>query len=132
MKGQSFSFKRAFSEDDVLTFADLVGDQNPLHTDPVYASKTSFGKPIVHGMLVASLFSTLVGMLCPGEKCLYLGQSIKFTKPVFPNDLLTVSGTVMLKIESLKMLKMSMEIFCRSDLVVKGESQVKFLEENSE
>ena len=62
--GQSFSIEHCFGSDEVDAFAALTGDYNPLHVDPDYAAGTEFGDRIVHGMLLASLFSTLASSFC--------------------------------------------------------------------
>ncbi|MBU6370917.1 MAG: MaoC family dehydratase [Patescibacteria group bacterium] len=92
--GDSASFERSFSEADVVTFATLSGDTNPLHTDETYAQATKFGRRIVHGMLVGSLVSRFVGMHIPGKRCLFLSESLSFKHPVFIGDALVVTGTV--------------------------------------
>src|SRR6185295_7235732 len=72
--GQSAQFEMLVTEEMVGQFAQLSGDQNPLHVDHQYAAGTSFGAPIAHGMLLASFFSRLVGMHLPGKRALYLSQ----------------------------------------------------------
>ena len=72
-----------FSQEDVNRFAEVTGDNNPVHTDAAFAAKTMFKKPIMHGMLGASLFSKVFGTLFPGEGTIYLKQSLSFLKPMF-------------------------------------------------
>ena len=67
----------------MATFAKVTGDNNPVHLDPAYAAKTFFKKPIMHGMLGASLFSKVFGTLFPGEGTIYLKQSLSFLKPMY-------------------------------------------------
>ncbi|HWY35076.1 MAG TPA: MaoC family dehydratase, partial [Nitrosopumilaceae archaeon] len=64
-------------------FAEVTGDKNPVHLDPEYAAKTMFKRPIMHGMLGASLFSKVFGTLFPGEGTIYLKQSLNFLKPMY-------------------------------------------------
>jgi acyl dehydratase len=75
------SFK--FSQDEVNRFAEVTGDKNPVHLDADYAAKTMFKRPIMHGMLSASLFSKVFGTLFPGEGTIYLKQSLSFLKPMY-------------------------------------------------
>ena len=77
--GMVFKTSHTFSADDVLAFARLSGDFSPLHVDPEYASGSEFGAQVVHGMLLASLFSRLVGMKIPGEP----GGLLRKTELVF-------------------------------------------------
>jgi len=124
----TFSFTRTVTKEDVSVFAILSGDLNPLHVDESFGKNSKFGKNVVHGMLTASLFSTLVGMYCPGEKCLYLGQTLQFKMPLFYDETVDVKGTVVSKVDALKMLKMKTEIYRGKDLILTGEAQVQLLD----
>lgn len=125
--GSKYSFKKSFSDDDILAFATLTGDFNPLHINPAHGQRI-FERNIVHGMLLGSLFSTLVGMYCPGKNCLYLSQDIEFIKPIYPNQRVTVKGTVMNKVEALKILTIKTEILVNKIIAIKGYAKVKVLE----
>lgn len=78
--GSYAQMQHAFSQETVNHFAGICGDNNPLHTDPRFASKTMFKGTIVHGILVSSLFSTLFGRAIHGA--IYMGQTLTFRKPV--------------------------------------------------
>ena len=73
--GDTYSHEFQFSQEEVNQFAQVTGDKNPVHTDAAYAATTMFKKPIMHGMLSASLFSKVFGTLFPGEGTIYLKQS---------------------------------------------------------
>lgn len=75
--------KFQFSQEEVIRFAEVTGDKNPVHLDAAYAAKTMFRRPIMHGMLSASLFSKVFGTLFPGEGTIYLKQSLNFLKPMY-------------------------------------------------
>lgn len=90
--GDEASFAKTISESDVYTFGGITGDLNPAHFNQEYAKGTFFKDRIAHGMLVSSLFSTCFGMYLPGPGAIYLGQEIKFTKPVYFGD--TITATV--------------------------------------
>ena len=75
-------------------FAKISGDNNPLHIDEYYASKTQFGKRVCHGMLLASFFSRLIGMYMPGKNALYFSQTLNFQTPCFVGDKVTIEGEV--------------------------------------
>lgn len=83
--GQIFTHDFSFSQEEVNRFADVTGDKNPVHLNAEYAAKTMFKKPIMHGMLSASLFSKVFGTLFPGEGTIYLKQSLSFMKPMYVN-----------------------------------------------
>lgn len=125
--GGEYSFNRTFTNNDILSFAQLTGDFNPLHINPNHGQKI-FRQNIVHGMLVGSLFSTLVGMYCPGKNCLYLSQEIRFLKPIYPNQEMTIKGTVIDKVNALKILSLKTEIIVEGKVVVRGLAKVKVLE----
>jgi 3-hydroxybutyryl-CoA dehydratase len=84
--GQSAELTRTLSEADVRAFAELTGDFNPVHVDAAAAAASSFGERIVHGMLTASLLSTVLAMQLPGPGAIYLSQSVKFLRPVKLGD----------------------------------------------
>ena len=92
--GYSASFTKTVSEHDVYTFAGLSGDFNPAHVNEVEAQKGMFGKRIAHGMLSAGFISTVLGTLLPGPGTIYMGQELRFTKPVFFGDTITATATV--------------------------------------
>ena len=82
---QEYLHEFKFSQSEVLKFAELTGDNNPVHTDDTYASKTIFKRPVIHGMLGASIFSKVFGTLFPGEGTIYLGQNLNFMRPMYPD-----------------------------------------------
>jgi acyl dehydratase len=73
----------------VRRFIDITGDVNPLHVDDDFAASTRFGRRVLHGMLTASIFSTMVGMLIPGPGAIYRSQSLTFLRPVHVGDTVT-------------------------------------------
>jgi acyl dehydratase len=82
-KGETYNHEFKFTQQEVNQFAEVTGDRNPVHTDAEYAAKTMFKRPIMHGMLSASLFSKVFGTLFPGEGTIYLKQSLNFMKPMY-------------------------------------------------
>ena len=87
--GQKASLTKTVTQKDLDHFIAITGDTNPLHVDQAFAQKTFFGERIAHGMLSASLFSTLVGMHIPGTGAIYKSQTLEFLRPVFINDTIT-------------------------------------------
>jgi len=86
--GQKVSIKKTITQEDLSHFIAITGDKNPLHVDESFAKQTFFGQKIAHGMLSASLFSTLVGMHIPGIGAIYKSQTLEFLRPVFIGDTL--------------------------------------------
>ncbi|HZS95280.1 MAG TPA: MaoC family dehydratase [Terriglobales bacterium] len=79
--GEEAAFSKTFTQDDVELFSRLSGDTNPVHLDEAYAGQMRFGGRIIHGMLVASLISTVLGTELPGAGSIYLGQQLSFRAP---------------------------------------------------
>jgi len=127
-KGDVYFFKRNISKQDVMDFAEIIGDFNPLHVDADFGKKSQFNGNIVHGMLAGSLFSTLVGMHCIGEKSLYISQTLNFRHPIYYDDTLTVKGTVIDKSDAIKIITLKTEILKDGKLIIDGEAKVKVLE----
>ena len=92
--GDTKSYQRTISQADVLAFGSLTKDMNKAHFDETYAKTTIFKKPIIHGMLLGSLFSKIFGLEYPGEGTIYCSQTLKFLKPAYPDQPLTVRVTV--------------------------------------
>ena len=87
--GDSAEITKTIEQSDVDAFADVTGDRNPIHVDEEFAKTTRFGKRIAHGMLTASLISSVLANKLPGEGSVYLGQTLQFVAPVFPGDEIT-------------------------------------------
>ena len=92
--GTKTKFTVQINESLINEFARISGDNNPLHMDERYATKTPFGKRICHGMLLASFFSKLIGMHLPGKNSLYFSQTLDFQLPCFLGDTVTLEGEV--------------------------------------
>ena len=88
--GDTASFQKTVSEEDIVAFARATGDEQPLHLDDSYAAKTRFKRRLAHGMLSAGLISAALGTkLAPQATVVYLSQSLRFLRPVFPGDTVT-------------------------------------------
>lgn len=87
--GQEESMKKTFFKDDVDKFAALTGDYSRLHTDARFAKQSIYGRPVVHGVLAASLISSVMGMKLPGEGTVLVEEQVRFLKPVFYGDTVT-------------------------------------------
>lgn len=126
--GATVEFSHRITSEDLERFAAVSGDHNPLHMDESFAEASTFGLRVVHGMFLASLFSRLVGMELPGRDCLYLSQSLEFSRPAFINDEVKVRGEVLQKQDTTRTLVIKTEI-CHADgrKLVRGKAIVKVL-----
>ncbi len=92
--GETTTFSKTITEADILLFAAVSGDNYPLHVDAEYAKHTRFGRRAAHGMLTASLLSTVVGLMLQKPGGIYVEQSLRFRAPVFIGDTLTATAEV--------------------------------------
>ena len=123
---ESASITRTITDADIVTFANLTGDVNPVHLDAEYAAKSMFGERIAHGMLVAGLISAVLGTKLPGPNSIYLAQELKFTAPVKIGDTLTVTATVTEKRDDKRIIKLrTTATNQRGEIVVDGTAVAK-------
>lgn len=129
--GMSAVYGKTLTDADVLMFTGVSGDTNPLHSNRDFASRTQFGEPIVHGMLTASLISTLIGTRLPGPGCIYMDQSLKFTIPVKVGDTVTAKVKVV-ELDSKRPYAI-LDTVCLVDgeVVLKGQARVKVPQKNN-
>jgi 3-hydroxybutyryl-CoA dehydratase len=84
--GMEASFAKTVSAADILAFAEITGDWNPVHLDADYAAQTVFREPIAHGMLTAGYISAVFGSEMPGPGAIYVSQTLNFRAPVKIGD----------------------------------------------
>ena len=92
--GMTAVYAKTVSEADIVLFAGISGDNNPVHLNHEFAIGTKFAGPIAHGMLTASFISTVIGMKLPGPGCIYVGQSLKFKAPVRAGETVVARATI--------------------------------------
>ena len=123
--GDSAEITRTIEQSDIQAFADVTGDHNPVHVDESFAQTTRFGRRIAHGMLTASLISSVLANKLPGAGSIYLTQTLQFVAPVFPGDEVTARVTVK-DIREPKGI-VTLETICtnqRDETVLRGEAVV--------
>jgi len=123
--GDSASFTKTITDTDIYLYAGISGDFNPAHVNQVEAEKGMFGKRIAHGMLSAGLISAVLGTMLPGPGTIYMGQELRFTKPVFVGDTVTATITVAELIPEKNRAKL--ETVCTNqngEVVIKGMATV--------
>ncbi len=117
--------RRTALDEDVVAFAEVSGDHNPLHLCDDFARNTRFGGRIVHGMFTASLLSGALGMRLPGAGSLYLSQSLNFRKPVRIGDIVTVVVEVVELIEKGRRCRLACTALVEGCVVMDGEALAK-------
>lgn len=124
--GDKASLTKVISDEDVRQFAAITEDANPIHLDEEFAAQSIFGQRIAHGMLVASLFSGLIGMEVPGKGTIYMGQDLKFRAPVPIGTRVTATVEV-IKIRDDKPIA-TLRTVCTNEageIVIDGEAVVR-------
>ena len=124
--GQTASMSKTITETDVVLFAGLTGDFNPLHVDKVAAAGSVFGERIAHGMLIASLLCPVLGLRLPGPGTIHLQQSLRFRRPVRIGD----TNEAVVEIVELidEKARVRLKTYCRNqegEVVTLGEALVQ-------
>ncbi len=123
--GDKASFSKTISEADIYGFAGITGDFNPVHVDAKFAGESRFKQRIAHGMLTASLISTVLGTDLPGANTIYMSQEAKFTAPAYIGDTLTATVEVLEKREDKNILVLKTTVVNQDDvMVVDGQAKV--------
>lgn len=123
--GDTAQLSKTVTEADVYGFAGISMDFNPMHVDREFAQTTRFKQRIAHGMLSAGLISAVIGTSLPGRNTIYLGQTLKFTAPVFFGDTITARVEVIEKREGKNIIKLKTDVVNQEGkVVVEGEATV--------
>ena len=122
--GQRETLMKTVMDDDVIAFADLSGDRNPVHLSDHFARKTRFGERIVHGLYTASLISTVIGMYLPGPGAVYLSQTLNFRGPVKIGDVINVVVEVVELTEKGRRVRLHCECLVDGKVMLDGEALV--------
>jgi 3-oxoacyl-[acyl-carrier protein] reductase len=127
--GQVAELEHVVTEKDLERFVALSGDDNRLHVDAEYAARTSFKKPVAHGMLGVSFISTIIGTRLPGDGALWFSQSLEFLLPVRVGDTLLVRAEVLSKSERTQVIELQTDIFNQNrQKVTTGIAKVKVVD----
>ncbi len=122
--GMERGLSRVVTDAEIEAFAVASGDRNPIHFDEAHAKETIFKGRIAHGILTASLISTVIGEQLPGHGSVYLSQTLKFRAPVRPGDQVDVTCTVKDMVRDKK--RIALDCVCRvgDTVVLSGEAEV--------
>ena len=123
-EGMSASFGKTVTDADVMMFAGVSGDTNPVHLNNDFASKTMFKGRIAHGMFGAALISAVLGTKLPGPGCIYVNQNLKFKAPVRIGDTLIARVTVKAMNPEKKLVTLDTVCTVADKPVIEGEATV--------
>jgi len=120
------TLERTITEEDIVRFAEITGDRNPVHLDAAWAAHSPFGKRIAHGLLTASLIGGILGNQLPGPGAIYLSQTLRFLAPVYIGDTVTASVEVIALRAEKRIVTLRTEcVNQQGALVLTGEAVVK-------
>lgn len=119
--GMRETLTKTVENEDVIGFAELSGDHNPIHLSEHFARKTRFGQRIVHGLYTASLISGVIGMRLPGPGAVYVSQTLNFLGPVKIGDTVDVSVEVVELTPKGRRVRLKCECRVKGELVLVGE-----------
>jgi 3-hydroxybutyryl-CoA dehydratase len=122
--GMRETLMKTVMNEDVIGFANLSGDHNPIHLSEHFARKTRFGERIAHGLYTASLISAVLGMYLPGPGAVYLSQTLNFRGPVRIGDVVTISVEVAELIPEGRRVLLRCECVVDNKVVLDGEARV--------
>jgi 3-hydroxybutyryl-CoA dehydratase len=120
--GMTASYVRCVKEADIIKFAELTGDTNPIHLDEEYAAATAFKGRIAHGALTASYVSTVLGTMLPGPGAIYISQSLNFRRPVRIGDEVCASARIVELILERRRVIMTLDCSVEGKTVLEAEA----------
>jgi 3-hydroxybutyryl-CoA dehydratase len=120
--GQEASTTRAVTDADIIAFADISGDHNPVHLDAAYAATTPFKTTISHGMLTAGYISAVFGMQLPGPGAIYVSQTLNFRAPVRHGDEVTATVRIIDLIPAKRRARFECVCKVADKIVLEGEA----------
>lgn len=125
--GQKAQIEKIFSLEEVIDYAKLTGDNNPLHVDSEYAKESRFGENIVHGMFVMGVISKILGTVLPGNGTIYLGQDVRFKKPVYVNQKVIIQVEITQIEEERNLIYLSTSVWdTEGKCLVEGNAKVLY------
>lgn len=129
--GERGEYSKHILESDVVQFAKLTGDNNPIHLNEEFAVRTRYGKRIIHGVYVLGLVSTVIGTIMPGIGTIYMAQEVKFCAPAFLGDTLKATVIVDSIVDEVKnIVKLKTEVSNqKGEMVLQGFATVKIPKE---
>ncbi len=123
-EGMHDVFAKTITDADIVAFAGISGDTNPVHLNHEFASMTMFDGRIAHGMLSASFISTVIGTKLPGPGCIYVSQTMKFKAPVRSGDTVQAHVTITKLVPEKKFIELSTQCIVNGKVVIDGEATI--------
>jgi 3-hydroxybutyryl-CoA dehydratase len=123
--GMTETLSKTIASSDVVGFAQLTGDRNPIHLSEHFAAKTTFGGRVAHGLYTASLISAVLGTRLPGPGAIYISQTLNFRAPVRIGDRVDVTVTVAQLVPERQRARLTCVCKVENDIVLDGEALVK-------
>jgi 3-hydroxybutyryl-CoA dehydratase len=123
--GMRESYSKLVKASDVVGFAEISGDRNPIHLSEHFAAKTPFQHRIAHGLYTASLISAVIGTRLPGPGAIYISQTLRFLAPVHIGDTVDASVEIAELVEKGRRAKLRCECRVGDTVVLEGEAEVK-------
>jgi 3-hydroxybutyryl-CoA dehydratase len=122
--GQSAEHLHTVEERDIVAFAEVSGDRNPVHLNADYAAETQFKGRIAHGMLSAAYISAVLGMTLPGPGAVYLSQTLTFKRPVRIGDTVAARASILSIDHAKARITLKTECLVLNKVVLEGEAVV--------
>lgn len=123
--GMSALYSRTITDTDLRNFSGVTGDTNPMHLNEEYARETRFKRCIVHGMLTASMLSTVIGTKLPGPGGLYVSQTLNFKLPVYVGDTVYAKAEIIELLFERRRIRLSTTCTVNNQIVLEGEAIVQ-------
>ena len=124
--GDSTTQVHRITESEVLAFAKISGDHNPIHVDEAFARTTPFGARIAHGMFVGSLLSAILAPRLPGPGSIYLSQTFKFLRPAFLGEEISITVTVLEVRPDKPIVRLETKVLnAKGESILEGEAVAK-------
>ena len=117
-------FSKTITSADIVLYSGISGDTNPIHLDKNFAKNTIFKGCVSHGMLTASLISTVIGTKMPGPGCIYVNQSLQFKGPVRAGDTVTAMAKIKKVIQTKNLVELRTTCFIDDTVILDGEATV--------
>ena len=128
-EGESVSWRHTVAAEEVEAFVSLSGDDNPLHLDDVFARQNGFRGRVVHGMLLGAFLSRVLGTLLPGPGVLWLAQTMRFQRPVYVGEAITIDVRITHKSEDLRTLVLETTVHTgEGEVALTGEAKAMMLQ----